>query len=226
MTFRGFVLSAGAAVCALTPAARADAATQIFSFTEVDPSANLGSGPFGQVTVTENAGALDFVMTLASGYRIHRGNANHLAFTFSLAGNPQVSITGLPAGFSPVSLSQSTNVTAPPFAPGQTGIKCEQPACGPGWGGGYSGPLSFKVMSSTSALTLNSLIARVNNQYSVYFTTDVVDSGGDTGNVGAVMVNGAVPEPSTWALMILGFGAAGGAMRRERKARRSALPAG
>ena len=29
---------------------------------------------------------------------------------------------------------------------------------------------------------------------------------------------GAVPEPATWAFMILGFGAIGGAMRRQRKA--------
>lgn len=32
------------------------------------------------------------------------------------------------------------------------------------------------------------------------------------------VVSGAVPEPSTWALMILGFGAVGYAMRRRQKA--------
>ena len=31
-------------------------------------------------------------------------------------------------------------------------------------------------------------------------------------------VNAAVPEPSTWALMLLGFGAVGGAMRAARRA--------
>lgn len=31
-------------------------------------------------------------------------------------------------------------------------------------------------------------------------------------------MGGAVPEPATWAFMILGFGAIGGAMRRQRKA--------
>jgi hypothetical protein len=29
-------------------------------------------------------------------------------------------------------------------------------------------------------------------------------------------VGGAIPEPSTWALMILGFGAAGAGLRRRR----------
>lgn len=32
------------------------------------------------------------------------------------------------------------------------------------------------------------------------------------------MIGGAVPEPATWAFMIFGFGAIGGAMRRQRKA--------
>ncbi|MEO9467683.1 PEPxxWA-CTERM sorting domain-containing protein [Parasphingorhabdus sp.] len=36
-----------------------------------------------------------------------------------------------------------------------------------------------------------------------------------TGSIGTM---GAVPEPATWAFMIFGFGAIGGAMRRQRKA--------
>lgn len=32
--------------------------------------------------------------------------------------------------------------------------------------------------------------------------------------IGGLSVSGAVPEPATWAMMILGFGAVGGAMRR------------
>lgn len=38
----------------------------------------------------------------------------------------------------------------------------------------------------------------------------------DVANVG--ILAGAVPEPATWALMIVGFGAVGGAMRRKRSA--------
>ena len=34
---------------------------------------------------------------------------------------------------------------------------------------------------------------------------------------GTVARNGAVPEPSTWAMMILGFGAIGGMMRGKRR---------
>ena len=41
------------------------------------------------------------------------------------------------------------------------------------------------------------------------------NSGSFTGNVR--ITTGAVPEPATWALMLLGFGAVGFAMRRQRK---------
>ena len=36
------------------------------------------------------------------------------------------------------------------------------------------------------------------------------------------LVNGAIPEPATWAFMILGFGAIGGAMRRQKNMARKA----
>lgn len=216
MTSKSVFLSAAAATCACAAAVPGQAATHVYSFTQAAASAGLGAGPYGSVTVTENAGALDFVMTLAAGYRIHRGNANHNAFTFSLSGDPAVTVTGLPTGFSAVGLSAGSDVNAPPFGAGYTGIKCAAPACGPGWNGGYSGPLSFKVMTSGTALTLNSLISRVNNDYAVHFTSDIVVANGNTGNVGSVMMHGAVPEPSAWALMIIGFGAAGAAMRRAR----------
>ena len=41
-----------------------------------------------------------------------------------------------------------------------------------------------------------------------------------TGSLGGTITINAVPEPGTWAMMLLGFGAAGFAMRR----RRTALP--
>jgi len=36
--------------------------------------------------------------------------------------------------------------------------------------------------------------------------------------LGAVVVGGAVPEPATWGMMLLGFGVLGAAMRRQRQA--------
>ncbi len=37
-----------------------------------------------------------------------------------------------------------------------------------------------------------------------------------TGSLGGTVTINAVPEPGTWAMMLLGFGAAGYAMRRRR----------
>jgi hypothetical protein len=52
----------------------------------------------------------------------------------------------------------------------------------------------------------------------IYFTSDLVNADGLTGNVGATLVNTpSVPEPATWAMMLIGFGATGVAMRRTRR---------
>ncbi|WP_339693376.1 PEPxxWA-CTERM sorting domain-containing protein [uncultured Parasphingorhabdus sp.] len=50
-----------------------------------------------------------------------------------------------------------------------------------------------------------------------YWDSNNFDNSGDISfDINAV--SGAVPEPATWAFMIFGFGAIGGAMRRQRKA--------
>jgi hypothetical protein len=45
------------------------------------------------------------------------------------------------------------------------------------------------------------------------------DGTGTTAQSGAILITGGVPEPGTWALMLLGFGGIGMAMRRSRKAK-------
>lgn len=40
---------------------------------------------------------------------------------------------------------------------------------------------------------------------------------GATANSGAILVTGGVPEPATWAMMLVGFGATGFALRRTRR---------
>ena len=44
-----------------------------------------------------------------------------------------------------------------------------------------------------------------------------------TASVGTIRQTGGAPEPATWAMMILGFGIAGGALRRQRGAWVAAL---
>jgi hypothetical protein len=206
-----------AAILALGATTAAHAASQLFNLNVADTSANLGATVFGTVLVTEDAGALDFLVTLDSGFKFHDGNANHNAFAFELNGDPAVSITNITSGFTRVS---GTNFDAPPFGNGIWDYALDCTGCGPGYGGGVAGPLSFKVAADVGSLSLASLqsnAATVNGQsYDVYFTSDLVNTGGYTGNVGAT-IGSAVPEPATWAMMILGFGLSGAALRGRRR---------
>jgi hypothetical protein len=52
------------------------------------------------------------------------------------------------------------------------------------------------------------------------YTLTINGENNSTGSLGGTVTINAVPEPGTWAMMLLGFGAAGFAMRR----RRNALP--
>lgn len=207
-----FALLAAAGMVLAQPAS---AATKVFTLSAVDSSAGLGSGPFGTVTVTESGGSLLFSETLAAGYRIHDGNANHNAFTFSILGDPAVTISNLTSGFAAINTSAGTTVSAPPFGDFATGIDCST-ACGPGYNGGYTGTLSFTVSAAT-ALSLASLGFNTVGANQIFFTTDVVNANGATGNVGAVAAAvTAVPEPASWALMLLGFAGIGCVARRQR----------
>jgi hypothetical protein len=47
-----------------------------------------------------------------------------------------------------------------------------------------------------------------------------LDSRDDGFKLKSIVVNNAVPEPSTWAMMLLGFGVAGVALRKGRKVAR------
>ena len=192
------------------------AATQTFTLSVSDPSKFLGSGPFGTITVTENVGGtLTISQSLNPGFGIHDTTAaNHQAFSFSIIGDPLLTFTNLTSGFAVFSNGPG-NVSAPPFNDFYTAITCKT-ACGNG-APGYQGTLSFTVGAS-SALTLTSLRSTVFGGNSVYFASDLVLANGSTGNVGAIARPGAVPEPATWGMMLIGFAGIGISLRRRRRA--------
>ncbi|PZU09869.1 MAG: PEP-CTERM sorting domain-containing protein [Sphingomonas sp.] len=188
----------------------------MFSLSAGGAAAGLGSGPFGTVSVTESWGSLIFSQTLASGYRIHDGNANHNAFSFSLVGDPAITISALTSGFAVVT---PAGVTAPPFGSFDYAIDCTT-ACGPGYGGGFDGTLSFTVTANSGLLSLASLDFNTVSGANIYFTTDLVNGAGSTGNIGATAI--ALPEPASWAMFIIGFGLVGSSIRRRKAAIRFA----
>jgi hypothetical protein len=69
---------------------------------------------------------------------------------------------------------------------------------------------------SQTSFTTN---GRLTFSFDSAITAVTMASGGyslEIGDVGAVLVGAAVPEPATWAMMILGFGGVGTLMRRRR----------
>jgi hypothetical protein len=216
-------LSALAAVAAFAATPAAATVMETFSIS-VDGSSgsSLGTAPYGTVTVTDNGdGTLTFVESLLSGYGIHETTSDqHDAFAFSIIGDPALTITGLPSGFTAQNTTSSSSNTQPPFGTFQTQITCATSACGHG-SPGYTSPLSFTVAATGTTLTLASLGYNVVGSNNIYFSTDLVYTSGRnsfTGNAGAVLTTPAVPEPTTWAMLLVGFGGMGAALRRKRRA--------
>ena len=213
MNFRTQLASLATAAMLLGAATGANAAAAIFNFTEGGAAAGFApASSYGTVTVTENAGGLDFSFLPTSPLRIHDGNFNHNAFGFDLDGVIGVAVSNLTAGF--VFLNGA--ISSPPFGSYGYGIDCTS-ACSNGYGGGFAGPLNFRV-TATNAINLASLTFNSVGGKNVYFTTDLVNAAAVTGNLGAVLTpGGGIPEPASWGLMIVGFGGMGATLRFNRR---------
>ena len=95
--------------------------------------------------------------------------------------------------------------------------------------GGAWGPANvFNNIATTAVTTYNAISGNSFANYSINFvagqagTVAFLLGGGSGNNIGPVADNlnlsstGGVPEPATWAMMIIGFGAAGSMIRRRR----------
>ena len=82
------------------------------------------------------------------------------------------------------------------------------------FGGTGSGTLSFTLGAPTgqTSITLSNFLDRYQG-----FSTTNVNQANVTSAIGVGTPNAPVPEPATWAMMLLGFGAIGMASRRRRK---------
>jgi len=168
-----------------------------------------GTGPYGTVTATDVAGGLQIDVELAPTVTFHTNqNANQHALAFDLLGNPTISVSPLPSGFSLVSTAAGS-IAAPPLTSGGANPEFEYAINF----SGSSGTVSSLIFT-IAGLTTASLESQTYNctegcsgTKNLFFAVDISNVDGTntlTGNVGATF-SPAVPEPSTWAMMILGF---------------------
>ena len=211
------LVASAAVALAFGSAGMAQAASLTATFDIDGSTGGLGAGPYGTVTITEDTlhtGWLDFTVTPGTNMQFHKTqNSNHEAFYFDLNGDPAITIMALTAGFA----VGPTGKNSPPFnQPWDYSISVAA---------NTAGPLTFKVKKTNNvALTIADLGSQVyNSTHKVRAASDMIYTDPktgktETGNVGAEDSNGAVPEPATWTMMILGFGVIGMLFRSRRRA--------
>jgi len=79
---------------------------------------------------------------------------------------------------------------------------------------GGGGAAITQVTGSGNNLTLNTGLLTAGTMYRLSYTGNLTTAGNISGNA---TFTAAVPEPATWAMMLLGFGGIGFAMRRRRR---------
>jgi len=201
-----------AAIAAFTVLASASANASVYTM-DIACIA-CGTGPYGTVTATDVSGALKIDIELAPSVTFHKNqNGNQHAIAFDLVGNPTISLVNpLPLGFALVSTSAGS-IAAPPFTNGAGNSTFEYAIDYTGNSG-----LVSSLIFELSGLTTASLQSQTYNcdiictgTKNIFFALDIsnIDDGRAlTGNVAATFTP-AVPEPATWAMMLLGFAGIG-----------------
>ena len=127
--------------------------------------------------------------------------------SFGFNTDPNVASAAASGGFDTASLNVNYpvgfgNVEVCAFdGPGGT---CTGNGTGPGVGGSVTGNLALTFASPQTSVTLSDFVTRYQG-----FTYN---------NTTSAIGTPAVPEPSTWAMMLIGFGAIGAFMRRGKAA--------
>jgi hypothetical protein len=186
------ILSTMTALGLLALAGQAQASVVVGDIDVADPAAGLPSGTLGVVTVTDIAGGITVDVKLTAGFEFVNTGGPHTPFVLDLSGGPFTATSITPSQFSNAGVASDT-----PFGSFTNGINMSG---GNGAPGAQPGPLDFKILGATTANVISNGTA--------YFAGDILDVA--TGNTGAaaaetVTITTGVPEPTTWAMMVIGF---------------------
>lgn len=219
----GAVMAAGLASAGTAGAVT----TETFKLTVNGCSGSCFAGgvtSLGTVTVTENDGALDFSVQLTDAvFNLAGKSSTHHSLAFSIgstgAGDPvsDVTISDLTSGFSS---STAGGISDSPFGTFKDAIN--HVGSSKGNSGSNPSALSFVVSDAAGNLSLSNLTANsISKVGQIYLAADLY-ANGKTGNVGALggaiaTTTSGTPEPATWAMMLMGIGLAGGALRTRRR---------
>lgn len=235
---------AGAVVATtLAFAGSASALTYVSAIEHNDNNLTV-DGDYGEVIIEElDANTLKLTVNLFAPQELIVDTGAHFAFTFNLladTGTTTVDILN-PVDDGTFEYLGAGAYDSAPFKDFTHAFSC----CGQGAANGETPPLVFTI-TNTAGITFAGLGATYdldgrllttgtgnrltstpntyNNQGGLknlggwWFSVDTVDENGATGAKAArdAFVVTTVPEPSTWGLMILGFGGAGAMIRRRR----------
>jgi len=210
--FKAMMASAAMAVV-LAGAGASHAATLVSDFTLDGATGGLGvAAPYGEVVVNDAGGTLAFTVTLFDGLKFRNTpDSNHYSFAFNLGGL-SATVSNITDNGTGTFTFVGGPVNESPFGTFQLAVDCTS-GCITGYNANSPSVLGFKV-AGANALTVNSLTKNSNGDY---FSADVTNTHGVTGNIGANSLKGAVPEPASWAMMLVGFGGLGAALRHRRR---------
>jgi len=240
---RSLLAAAAAVTLAFGAVGAANATIATFNFTLADAAAGLGGGPFGTLTVEDSVGSSNALIQNADqllftvdlndptyNFRTATGNnqfADILAFNLTGASGVTGSVLD-PAGGNAGGGNALTFSTAGGFQNGWTptfqySVLSADSSPPPNF---FAGPLTLRIQA-TNALTVanlsgNTVTTLPGGPFTIFAATDLINTGtGKTGPVGATQtittLTGGIPEPASWALMIMGFGGIGASLRARRR---------
>ena len=210
--YRTFWMAA-AATCALVAAGSAQATTYYFVVDACSGTGGCGASPSTPagtvVTAAESPNLVDITVTLTNGGAFHDTNdPEHHALAFDLSNTPTITVSDLGSPFT------ADGAEAPSTVHGDGLGTFEYVINFPKAKKSVPDVTSFSFDIAGPGVGLNSFASNGK----VYFLSDIWAGPGETGNTGDIgaLPGPSVPEPATWAMMIVGMGLAGTALRRRR----------